>query len=84
MAQYNFDKTLNTKNFEIAIDTTSLYGYFEHQTYGEELGGGLWFDASGELIDYDGVYELPKEVATALKENGYFGGGIEDAFEENV
>jgi hypothetical protein len=27
----------------------------------------------GELVDYDGVYELPKEVAAALKAEGYWG-----------
>lgn len=31
---------------------------------------GLRFDGK-ELVDYDGVFELPKEVSSLLKENGY-------------
>ena len=41
-------------------------GSFEHRLYGEELGGGLWFDEEGRLIDYDGVYELPTVVVDTL------------------
>ena len=43
-------------------------GYFEHDVHGE--GGGLWF-TNGELTDYDGVYFLPKDVATAIRSLGY-------------
>ena len=39
-------------------------GYFEHDDYGE--GGGLWF-SKRELCDYDGVYELPKDVVEAIE-----------------
>ena len=39
-------------------------GYFEHDDLGE--GGGLWF-TDWELVDYDGVYELPEEVVKAIK-----------------
>ena len=31
---------------------------------------GLWFD-DNELIDYDGVFELPKELIDKLSELGY-------------
>lgn len=32
--------------------------------------GVLWFKGK-ELVDYDGCYELPEEVALAIKELGY-------------
>ena len=43
--------------------------YFEHNEYGDECGGGLWFDGS-ELDDYDGVGCLPRAVGRALRELG--------------
>jgi len=43
-------------------------GYFEHDDLGE--GGGLWF-TDWELVDYDGVYELPEEVEEAIKHLGF-------------
>ena len=43
-------------------------GYFEHDDYGE--GGGIWF-TDWELVDYDGVYELPEEVEKAIKHLGF-------------
>lgn len=80
---YNFDKTFRSGEFEIKVDTAARYGYFEHDELGDECGGGLWFEThssstSGdaglvmELIDYDGVYSLPKSVAKGLVENGYY------------
>jgi len=59
---------IKTKNFEIEIDGNK--GYFEHVHFGDEVGGGLWFEGK-ELVDYDGVYSLPKEVADKLKKLGY-------------
>jgi len=59
---------IETKSFEIEIDGDR--GCFEHKHLGDEVGGGLWFEGK-ELIDYDGVYSLPKEVAAKLKELGY-------------
>lgn len=49
-------------------------GYFEHNEYGEDAAGGLWFERTDrgiELVDYDGVYELPKAVATGLVSLGF-------------
>jgi len=43
-------------------------GYFEHDDEGE--GGGLWFIRKS-LVDYDGVYELPLEVVTAIMLLGF-------------
>ena len=31
---------------------------------------GLWFEGK-ELVDYDGVFELPNEVAEMIKDAGY-------------
>jgi hypothetical protein len=69
-------KVIQTDNFEITIHVgtlTEYHGSFEHNDFGDECGGELWFDPMGELVDYDGVYELPKEVAAALKAEGYWG-----------
>lgn len=32
--------------------------------------GGLWFDEK-ELVDYDGVFELPEEILDKLEEWGF-------------
>lgn len=75
---YNFDTILHpwgADHGEVGIDTASLYGYWEHIDGSE--GGGLWFsrelingrlDRKGplELIDYDGAFELPRSVVSAL------------------
>lgn len=78
---YNFNITIATDNFDVMVDTTALYGYFEHHRYGDELGGGLWFgtlpDGTLDLHDYDGVPSLPAEVAGALRGLGIY---VDDAF----
>ena len=61
-------KITKTKNFEVGINLLGSYGYFENNKYGEEVGGGLWFE-DGALVDYDGIFELPLEVANELKNN---------------
>lgn len=72
---YNFDVKLETTNFVIEIDTAARYGYFEHKNLGEDRAGGLWFEETDtgalELVDFDGVYALPRPVAQALADNGY-------------
>ena len=65
----NYTKT-TIKKFEVGIDKNKQYGYFEHEYYGEELGGGLWFE-NDELVDFDGCYFLPIEVAKAIKKLGF-------------
>lgn len=56
--------------YQVEVSPTTKYGWFEHNELGDESGGGLWFDTteSGQLnlIDYDGVFELPKDVIEAL------------------
>lgn len=71
MSGYNFNKKATVGNWVVEVDTEAKYGCFENQKTGN--GGGLWFqkqDDTGELelIDYDGVYELPTCVAKALRE----------------
>jgi hypothetical protein len=44
---------------------------FEHARFGEEGGtGGLWFDGT-HLVDYDGVYNLPKGVIEICEHIGF-------------
>ena len=56
--------------FEVVINHWENFGYFEHEDYGDEWGGGLWFEGKN-LIDYDGVFELPPAVVTGIRELGY-------------
>ena len=65
----NTYKITKTENYEVALNNKGDYGYFEHLEFGDMQSGGLWFD-NGELYDYDGVYELPKEVVQELKNRG--------------
>jgi hypothetical protein len=68
MSNYNFDLNLSTDAYALEIDTAAQYGYFQNNTTGTE--GGLWFDGL-TLVDYDGVFELPKHVYTALAHAGF-------------
>ena len=68
MNEYNFDQDLSTERYTIEIDTAAHYGYFQNNTTGTE--GGLWFDGL-TLVDYDGVWDLPKQVHAALVNAGY-------------
>lgn len=69
---YNFDKTTTVGKYEVKIDSQAQYGYFEHETLGEDRGGSLWF-SNDELVDYDGpcVSGLPKDVVTAIESLGF-------------
>lgn len=55
----------------VYISPSTSYGYFEHDDAGE--GGGLWFKGADgkQLVDYDGVFELPRLVAVAIVQAGY-------------
>lgn len=70
-----FDKVFQAGNYTVSIDTPGLYGCFEHDILGDNSGGGLWFERGKagqlELTDYDGVFALPKQVASGLREHGY-------------
>jgi len=61
---YNFNMKQQVGDWLVEVDTEKQYGYFENQEHGGE--GGLWFK-DNELIDYDGVYEIPKQVIMALQ-----------------
>ena len=75
--KYNWNIKARTDHYEIMIDSAAQYGYFEHLMLGEDRAGGLWFDGK-EIVDFDGVSELPKEVTGFLKENGYSGDSLND------
>lgn len=63
-----------TKNFYGEVDPEKHRGWFEHEEHGDEYGGGLWFDNDMNLTDYDGVFELPKEVIQAIRSLGFYVG----------
>ena len=65
-----------TGDFKIVVENDNgIYtGWFEHEELGDEYGGELWFEKTGEgieLYDYDGTTSLPKDVIKGLRENGY-------------
>lgn len=62
-------RKIKTANFTIQLDRPDR-GYFEHDRRGDEHAGGLWFNGN-DLIDFDGVHELPKEVRDALIADGF-------------
>jgi hypothetical protein len=64
------DYTYTGKNglWRVNISPSTGYGYFEHETL--EISGGLWFKDK-VLVDYDGVYELPKRVIQLIRWHGY-------------
>lgn len=63
-----FTESLEKGNWMVEISPTTQYGYFENVKTGS--GGGLWFEGR-ELVDYDGVFELPKDVVDMLDGAGY-------------
>ncbi len=72
---YHFTRIIQSGPFDIRVDPAARYGYFEHDTEGDDCGGGLWFESLDggvlALIDYDGVFELPHKVAEGLRALGY-------------
>jgi hypothetical protein len=71
-----FNGSKSTIKLEVTVGIKSdRYGWFEVydiETGGQEYyaEGGLWFD-NKELVDYDGVYELPDAVLNELSKMGY-------------
>ena len=63
-------QTIATKNYTIYNSETPDYYYFEHNLHGEDKAGGLWFK-NNELIDYDGVFEVPVEVIVKMTFEGF-------------
>lgn len=69
---FSEDLVANTKNYSIGIFPDKNRGWFEHQRYGDEEGGRLWFNEDKELVDYDGISsDLPIEVLKAIRSLGY-------------
>ena len=66
---------IRTANYEITINRDRDKGFFEHVLLGEDQGGELIFknnfNGIDELIDYDGVYSLSREVVDALEVEGF-------------
>jgi len=79
-------KTLHTARFEVGIHDQSKgmphrHGWFEHNEYGDEFGGGLWFK-DDVLVDYDGIGGyLPTEILDALAAEGF---NVDDMRPEEV
>ena len=63
-----------TTNFTVEIfDEKPLRGYFEHNELGDNYAGELLFEGN-DLIDYDGVFELPKEAIQMLRDMDFYVG----------
>lgn len=62
--------TTELKNYTIYPTETGGKLYFEHNRLGDECSGGMWFEGK-ELVDYDGVFALPKAVVDYLISLGY-------------
>ena len=56
--------------YEVEIRPEDQRGYFEHEDYGEDAGGGLWFEDNA-LVDYDGMAVLPSEVIAGIRALGF-------------
>jgi len=69
-------ETATTRRYEtdkwtVYVDEDGIPSGFEHSQYGDEGGsGGLWFDGT-HLVDYDGVYDLPKGVISICERLGF-------------
>jgi hypothetical protein len=63
---------IKTKNFTIYTpENMSRFGSFEiSENVDWGYSGGLVFSGK-TLVDYDGVYFFPKEIADGLKREGY-------------
>jgi hypothetical protein len=58
----------NARLFETDDDN---YYFFEHATLGDEgYCGGVWLQDK-HIMDYDGVYDLPRDVEAILESLGY-------------
>jgi len=80
------DKTyFHEGHFTGSVSHSELQGYFEHDEYGDNLGGSLLFerldDGRLSIIDYDGVTSLPGAVSEALVRMGI---DVDDDFKPDV
>lgn len=65
---HNYTLSTTVSKWDVRISPSTNYGYFEHTSTG--AGGGLWFTGK-ELRDYDGVFELPRNVRRGIRNLGY-------------
>ena len=74
MPKHVYTQRADTTRYHVEFSPSTLYGWFEHHTLGDQRGGGLWFEKrdmlSFGLTDYDGVSELPRQVIDQLVEWG--------------
>jgi hypothetical protein len=56
--------------YYISINPIKSTGFFEIIGGSYHAEGGLWF-IDGELIDYDGIYDLPDEIREQIRKFGY-------------
>jgi hypothetical protein len=61
---YNFDSKIQVGKWDIQIDSKAQYGYTQDDNGDFDIG--LWFE-NNSLVDYDGCYELPKQVIQGIE-----------------
>jgi len=73
------------KQYTIYTTDSDYRLYFEHNELGDESSGCMWFDVNSPytLIDYDGVFDLPKEIVKHMKKIGYDMSYCEDLLADN-
>ena len=67
---HNYTEKLTRRKQSVEVSPSTSYGWFEHCDFGDNCGGGLWFEGKA-LTDYDGVSILPRSVCEALVILGY-------------
>ena len=65
--------TFLSAGWGVGIKDDKSRGWME---YDGETMGGLWFEDM-VLTDYDGVFDIPKQVVALLKAHGYDCSGVE-------
>ena len=56
--------------WSVFVNELGVPTMFEHHRFGDEAGGGLWFDGK-TLTDYDGVFSLDPGVISICEQLGY-------------
>jgi len=66
----NYDKEIQIGKYQIKIDTSKDYGYFEHDDLGEDDGGSFTIE-DNEVVEMDGCFAIPEDVAEGILKLGY-------------
>ena len=61
---------MTCNDWTVYLDERGMPIGFEHATLGVKGGAAVWFDGV-VLVDYDGVFELPKGVTQTCKKLGF-------------